>query len=191
MSSRKSAMGARADGVSDYHRTKYRAEEFVRGHAPAWTIIRPSMIHGPDGEFMQMVRGWARHRRAPFLFMPYFAGGFWGTQRPGRLQPVYVEDVARAFVDALGNTSTIGQTYELGGAETFTWPEFHRTAARILTGKKRLTLALPAWKAKLLARIIPGSLLPFNRDQVIMALEDNIGDNGPFIRDFGWQPQQF
>src|ERR1044071_3228492 len=49
-----SALGARADAVSDYHKTKFAAEEYVRESGLDWTIFRPSMIHGPDGEFMQM-----------------------------------------------------------------------------------------------------------------------------------------
>src|SRR5687767_1911710 len=44
-----SALGVRANAVSDYHKTKYRAEEYLRGSGLDWTIIRPSMIHGPKG----------------------------------------------------------------------------------------------------------------------------------------------
>jgi len=67
----------------------------------------------------------------------------------------------------------------------------HKIAARAIMGKNRWVMAIPAWYAKLVARIVPGSLLPFNRDQVIMSQEDNICDMGDFERDFGWKPAGF
>ncbi len=86
---------------------------------------------------------------------------------------------------------TVGQTYCLGGAEAFTWPELHRAAAQAITGRGRWVLPLPAWYGKLLARVFPGSLLPFNRDQVIMSQEDNTCDLAPFTAAFGWTPRGF
>ena len=41
-----SALGTRPDAASDYHRTKYEAEEYVRAGGSDWTIFRPSLIHG-------------------------------------------------------------------------------------------------------------------------------------------------
>jgi NADH dehydrogenase len=182
-----SALGTRAGAVSEYHKTKWRAEEMVRGSAGKWTIIRPSMIHGPRGEFMRMEAAWARKKAAPYLFMPYFGKGFLGLGGAGLLQPVFVGDVARAFVDALEKPQTIGKTFGLGGADRMSWPQMHKIAARAIVGKDRLTMAIPAWYAKVLTRIVPASLLPFNRDQVIMAGEDNTCEMGKFERDFGWR----
>jgi len=186
-----SALGVRADAVSDYGKTKWLAEELVRGSGMDWTILRPSLIHGPKGEFMRMEAGWARKKSPPFLFMPYFGAGILGLGGAGRLQPVYVNDVARAFVDAIGNPKSIGRTYGLAGADQLTWPQMHKITARAITGKDRLTMAIPVWYAKLLAGIVPGSLLPFNRDQVIMSQEDNTCDTTDFERDFGWKPIGF
>ena len=67
----------------------------------------------------------------------------------------------------------------------------HKIAARAIVGKNRLAMAIPAWYAKMLAAIVPGSLLPFNRDQVIMSQEDNTCDTADFERDFGWKPVGF
>jgi uncharacterized protein YbjT (DUF2867 family) len=186
-----SALGTRPDAVSEYHKTKWRAEEYVRGSGLDWTIIRPSMIHGPRGEFMVMEAKWARGKAAPFLFMPYFGKGLLGLGGAGMLQPVFVDDVARAFVDALSNPKTIGQTYELGGPDRLTWPALHHAVARAVVGKKRPAIAIPAWKAKLLAKIIPAAMLPFNYDQVVMSQEDNTADMSHFISDFGWTPIGF
>jgi uncharacterized protein YbjT (DUF2867 family) len=186
-----SALGTRPDAISEYHKSKWRGEEYVRGSGLDWTILRPSMIHGPRGEFTQMLAGWARGKSAPFLFMPYFGAGLLGTRGAGLLQPVYVSDVARAFVDALEKPQTVGQTYELGGAERLTWPQLHRTAAEAIVGKRRAVLAIPAWYAKALACVAPAALLPFNRDQVLMSQEDVTTDLSEFTRDFGWGPVGF
>lgn len=186
-----SALGTRAGAVSTYHKTKYAAEEYVRASGLEWTILRPSMIHGPKGEFMQMVAKWARRKAPPFLFMPYFGAGLLGRKGAGTLQPVYVKDVARAFVEALGNRKTIGEVYLLAGSEQLTWPELHRTSARAIIGKPRAVMAIPAWYARLLTKILPGFLLPFNEAQVIMSQEDNTCDLTKFKDDFGWEPGAF
>jgi nucleoside-diphosphate-sugar epimerase len=149
------------------------------------------MILGPSGEFMKMEAKWARKQSPPFLFMPYFGAGLLGLGGAGLLQPVYVKDVARAFVDAIGNASTVVKTYELAGAEQLTWPEMHRAVSQAIVGKNRLTMAIPVWYAKMLAAVLPGSILPFNRDQVIMSQENSTCDLTEFKRDFGWEPVGF
>ncbi len=186
-----SALGTRPDAVSQYHQTKYQAEEYVKQSDLDWTIFRPSMIHGPGGDFMKMEAKWARKKAAPFLFMPYFGAGLLGRGRAGKLQPVYVRDVARAFVDALEKPHTIGMTYELAGSEQMTWPEMHRISAEAITGKRRWVMPLPAWYAKAITHVAPASWLPFNRDQVIMSQEDNTTDMRKFSNDFGWTPGGF
>jgi uncharacterized protein YbjT (DUF2867 family) len=186
-----SALGTRRDAVSDYHRTKFRAEEYVRASALDWTIFRPSFIHGPRGEFMQMEAKWARRKAPPFLFMPYFGAGAFGRGGAGDLQPVYVDDVARAFVDALEKPNTIGEIYPLGGPDVVTWPRMHHIVSEAIVGKKRWAVAIPAWYAKAIARVVPAPILPFNRDQVIMSQEENTCDLSKFVADFGWTPRPF
>jgi nucleoside-diphosphate-sugar epimerase len=190
-----SALGVRPDAVSDYHKTKYRAEQYLRDSGLEWTIIRPSLIHGPGGEFMRMEAMWAR-KRAPFPvgfmpFMPYFGAGKLGFGGAGRLQPVYVKDVARAFVDALENRRTVGEVYLLGGPDQLTWPELHRTVSQAVVGRRRWVMPIPVWAGKLYAAIGVAPLLGFNRDQVIMSQEDNTADITKFRQDFGWEPQPF
>jgi NADH dehydrogenase len=186
-----SALGTRENAVSTYHKTKWQGELAVRNSELDWTIIRPSMIHGPRGEFMQVEAKWARKQAPPYLFMPYFGKGFFGLGGAGGIQPVYVNEVARAFVDAIENPTTVKQTYELGGSDQLTWPRMHNIVARKLVGKNRLTMAIPAWYAKLLTKIAPAAWLPFNWDQVVMSQEENTCDLIPFERDFGWKPLGF
>lgn len=190
-----SALGTRPNAVSNYHKTKWRAEEYLRASGLDWTILRPSLIHGPDGEFMRMEAMWAR-KRAPFPvgfmpFMPYFGAGPLGRGGAGKLQPVHVNDVARAFVDCLTNPKTIGETYLLGGPDRFTWKQLHQTVSRQVVGKNRLVVPIPVWAGKLYAAVGIAPLLGFNRDQVLMSQEDNTCDLSKFEDDFGWKPRPF
>lgn len=186
-----SALGTRENAASEYHRTKWAAEQLVRGSALEWTIFRASMIHGSEGEFSKMLAAWARGQASPYLFMPYFGRGLLGLGGAGLLQPVYVEDVARAFVEALDRPETVRKVYDLAGAQKLTWPELHRLGAKAIVGRHRPVVAMPAWFAKALTHVAPASLLPFNRDQVVMSQEDSTGDMEPFARDFGWRPGGF
>jgi nucleoside-diphosphate-sugar epimerase len=186
-----SALGARPAAVSQYHKTKFQAEEYLRASGLDWTIFRPSIIHGPGGEFMQMVAGWARMRKLPFLFMPYFGRGLFGTGGAGRLQPIYVKDVARAFVDALEGPRTICEIYPIAGPDVINWPQLHEISSRAIVGRKRLILPMPVWVAKLQTFLIPQAVLGFNRDQVTMSQEENTCDLSKFRQHFGWEPQPF
>lgn len=165
-----SALGARPDAVSQYHLSKWAGEQAVRDSGLDYTIFRPSIIHGPDGEFMQMVKGFCCSRFPPF--MPYFGAGMLGQGGAGMLQPVWVEDVARCFVDSLTNEQSINETYPIGGPEVYTWPQLYTTCHEHLPGARahRKPKAIPVWYAKLFARL---PVAPFNTDQVIMSQEDS------------------
>jgi NADH dehydrogenase len=169
-----SALGSRPNAVSTYHRTKWQAEQAVRQSGLTYTIFRPSIIHGPDGEFMQMVKHFACKRLLGVLpWMPYFGAGFLGTKGAGRLQPVWVQDVARCFVAALSNSKTENQTYPIGGPDAYGWPQIYTSCKQRLPNAKTKNRpkAVPVWYAKIIAGK-PG--VPFNRDQVIMSQEDSV-----------------
>ena len=170
-----SALGSRPDAVSRYHHTKWEGEQLVRGSGLEYTIFRPSIIHGPDGEFMQMVKGFCCNAFPPF--MPYFGAGVLGQGGAGRLQPVWVEDVAQCFSAALTNPHAVGETYPLGGPDIYNWSQLYTTCQKHLPCAKprRKPLAVPVWYASLLAGK-PG--VPFNRDQVIMSQEDSVCQTG-------------
>ena len=186
-----SALGARPDAVSEYHKTKFEAESLVRQADVAWTIFRPSMIHGPRGDFMRQAAGWARGKAVPFVFMPYFGKGVTGFGGSGKIQPVYVKDVAKAFVTAIDNPKAIGRVYNLCGPDVMTWPQMHHLISKAVRGKKKAAVPVPAWYAKLIAKIAPANVLPFNLAQVQMSQEDNVGDTTEFLADFDLEPAPF
>ncbi len=206
-----SALGTRPNGVSGYHRSKWQAETAVRRSGLDYTIFRPSLIHGPDGQFMQMIRDFWCKLMPPFV--PYFATGLsvsdivrlkmkflWPlparrpveiepTARAGRLQPVWIEDVARCFTATLSNETSIGETYPMGGADRFTWPQLFLTCRNHFPrAKNKPVLAFPAWYAKLIAGM---PLVPFNNDQVIMSQEDSVCDIAKVQSDFGLELASF
>ncbi len=97
-----------ADSKSPYAflRSKGAAQDMVQESSLAWTILKPSVIFGPEDEFINVL---ARLVRLSPLIFPLPGGGV------ARFQPVAVADVARAVVNALGDDSTIRHSYAIGG----------------------------------------------------------------------------
>lgn len=195
-----SALGTRENAVSAYHRTKWAAENSVRNSGLDWTIFRPSLIHGPDGEFMQMLKTFVCNATvpafgflpSPFPVIPYFGDG------QHRIQPVYVKDVAHCFVAALSNPSTIGKAYDLGGPHAISWKELYRICRELIPNSLnwKPIVGLPVPVARLLAAtvmklpILPKSLR-FNSGQIQMSQEDSVCDVRPVENTFGIRMRDF
>lgn len=176
-----SALGVRPNAEARYHSTKWEAERALRESGLDFTIFRPSIIHGPDGEFMQLVKSFWCNLFPPIV--PYFGAGPFGLGGAGQLQPIWVKDVAQIFVDALSNERAVGETYPMGGPDRYTWPNLYRKVAEFLPcARKKPVVAVPVWKAKLLAAL-PGT--PFNLDQVIISQEESTCDKDKVENDFG------
>lgn len=192
-----SALGSRPAAPADYHRTKFEAEQIVRRSRLAWTIIRPSLIHGPDGEFTEMVVKWAKGHAPPFLFMPYFGAGPLGTGRKYLIQPVFIGDVCECFCRALEYPDTVREVYPLGGQSRHTWPEMltHFRDAIPRGPRWRKPVPIPAWYALGLARTVQWlgleSLVPFNASQVLMSQEDSVCDIAKVRADMELDPRSF
>ena len=177
-----SALGTRAEAVSRYHQTKWAAEEYVRKSGLAWTIFRPSLIYGPRDISINVLANLVR--RLPFV--PVLGDG------RSRIQPVSVENVARAFVRAVKNDNSIGKTYDLCGPEPFTWNELYDKLLDLYGLRKplvHLPLPIARIQAAIFEKLMPKP--PFNREQVIMAREDNVGDPAPAEKDFLLERETF
>lgn len=125
-----SALAAAADAPSAYLRSKGEAEMIVRESGLDFTIFRPSVIFGPDDSFLNMFAGLTR-------VLPVLA-----LASPGaRFQPVYVDDVAAAFLHALADMKTFGRCYELCGPQRYTLRELVVYVGR-LTGHPRPVIGL-------------------------------------------------
>lgn len=193
-----SALGTRPEARSDYHKTKRLAELAVIDSGLDWTIFRPSIIHGPEGEFMQMAKGWVTGKGLPGFFLPYFVP-FDGPKPlpPTSVQPVHVEDVAGLFADAVTNADAIGEVYAVGGPGAYTWPELLTTIRDFVPGSKPSLQpqGLPAPICEMKARgakmLGMAALLPFTVDDVQMATEPSTCSIAKAGAHFGFAPRAF
>ncbi|MFP5468212.1 MAG: complex I NDUFA9 subunit family protein [Alphaproteobacteria bacterium] len=171
-----SAIGADAASPSSYARSKAAGEAAVREHFPAATIIRPSVVFGPEDDFFNRFAMLARLLPA----LPLIGGGH------TKFQPVYVTDVANAIVRALDDAASDGKTYELGGPHIYTMKQIMELVLE-QTGRRRLLLPLPFFAARILAallQILPKPLLTV--DQVRLLEKDNIVSEGTLtLKDLG------
>jgi NADH dehydrogenase len=173
-----SALKATSDGPSSYLRSKAAGEAVVVGAADGIdaTVFRPSVIFGPEDVFLNTFASLLK----AFPILP-IAGG------STRFQPVYVGDVAEAFIAALSDRTTIGKTYELCGPTVFTLKELVEYTGR-LTGHPRPVIDLPGPLARLQACVL--GLLPnppMSPDNLRSLQVDSVTDGQ---HDFpGWQPQ--
>lgn len=199
-----SALGVRPNAPTGYQQSKYEAEQLVRKSGLAWTIFRPSLIHGAEGEFVQMVRGWTLGRDAPFFFLPWFCSvdkpsGFPPKPEIGsaKIAPVAVQDVAKAVVESLSCDEAEGETYGMCGGEVLEWPELLRAmsgAVSMASGTKPI-IPIPGQlgvlKAKAMETVGMGSLLPFGPSEPQMAIEDSVCGNEKLSEHLGITPRPF
>jgi uncharacterized protein YbjT (DUF2867 family) len=186
-----SANGARPDGTG-YQSTKYRAEQYLAASGLDWTVFRPSVVFGdPRGliEFCTQLRDEmiARPVPAPLFhegILPRDAGRF-------RLSPVAIENVAEAFVRALGTPASHGRTFPLGGPEALEWREILRRIAEA-TGRPKWMVPAPVYPVRALATLFDRyEWFPVTRPQLQMLLEGNTCDGRAAWELFDIAPRRF
>ena len=167
-----SANGVRVPGTP-YQETKFRAEEFARHSGMDVTVFRPSVIFGdPRGtyEFATQL-----HREMVATPLPGigFHNGWSADRGQIHMSPVHVEDVARAFVEALDDPETIGKTYTLGGPESLSWSEMLKRVAAA-TGRRKSILPMPIGVMRIGASALDWlPFFPVTRDQLTMLAQGN------------------
>lgn len=160
-----SALGASADGPSMYLRSKADGEAAATSNpAVATTIFRPSVVFGDNDRFLNMFA--SLQKMLPVMML---AGA------DAKFQPVYVEDVAQAFVVALRDNRTAGKVYELAGPKVYTLRELVRLAGEY-SGHRRSVIGVPNAFARLQAFFLehlPGGPL-MSRDNLDSMKVDNV-----------------
>jgi uncharacterized protein YbjT (DUF2867 family) len=172
-----SAIGADPASESNYGRTKGEGEAAIREVFPGATIVRPSLVFGPEDNLTNRFAGMAR---LPFL--PVIAG-------KRNFQPVYVRDLGRAIgMAALDPKTYGGKTYEIGGPQVMSMVELHKAILEI-TGQTPEIMPMPDMFGSLLSKLgwLPGA--PLTRDQWLMLQRDNVTSGElPGLEAFGIKP---
>ena len=172
-----SAIGADPNSEAVYGRTKGEGEQAVRKSYPGATVIRPSVVFGPEDELTNRFAAMARLPVLPVL----------AAKR--NFRPVYVRDLARAIAQAaLEPLTHAGKTYEIGGPRTMSMEELHRAVLE-LTGQKADIVKLPDVAGKFISWFgwLPGA--PLTQDQWLMLQRDNVPAKGSAgLEAFGIEP---
>ena len=158
-----SALGCE-ESESKYGKSKLNGELAVHENFPKATILRPSVVFGPEDEFFNMFARLSTVLPA----LPLVGGGC------TKFQPVYVADIADAVMKAIASSDSEGQIYELGGPDILTFRQiYERLFAQ--TGRKCFLVSLPWGVAKLQGHVM--GLLPkplLTADQVESLKTDNV-----------------
>ncbi len=159
-----SAIGADTEAASEYARTKGEGEAAVLEAFPKATILRPSVLIGPEDDFFNRFAWMSKIS----MVLPIVGG-------KTRFQPVHVDDVAAAVLIALeGGRKKEGKVFELGGPRIYTFRELMDVMMRE-TGVKRLVFDMPGWLARIPAALIgwlPNA--PLTLDQIKLLDRDNV-----------------
>lgn len=188
-----SAIGADIDAKADYANTKGAAELAIREHVPSATILRPSIVFGPEDDFFNRFAAMSSHPMSSFLpILPAIGNG------QTRVQPVYAGDVAEAIAAAIKLDTAPGRTFELGGPSTYTFKDIYAFIGETID-RKRFAMPLPYFVAKPIGLTF-GTLFryvwplssgilgapPITGDQVEMLKSDNVvADGVPTLADLG------
>lgn len=164
-----SAIGADPKSRSAYGRTKAQAEASVRAAVPTAAILRPSIVFGPEDGFFNRFAGMAQISPA----LPLIGGG------KTKFQPIYVQNVAEAVVNALELESARGKTFELGGPQAYSFKQLLRFILSTID-RKRMLAPLPFFIAQPMGAVADAvfRITPFNPpltgDQVELLKQDNV-----------------
>lgn len=178
-----SALGVRANGVSEYQTSKWKGEEAVRQSGIPYCILRPSLIFGPrDGFVSQMLDVM---RQAP-LFRPVPGSG-----RP-KFRPIFIDDVTACFAQALTNPAATNKSIDLGGGEELTLNQVLAEIAECAgIGKPAVHIPMPLMfaVAGVAQTLLPRP--PVTLGQLRMLQEGSTCDVLPMMEVFNIQPLGF
>ncbi|KAA3634330.1 MAG: NAD-dependent epimerase/dehydratase family protein [Proteobacteria bacterium] len=186
-----------ANGVDNaavpYQRSKLKAERLLESEECDWTVFRPSVVFGDPRGRLEFCTQLKRQLIDPPLPASVFFPGV-NLLAAGRqpMSPVYVGDVAEAFAACIDEPRSFGRTFALGGPRTLSWKEIIETIARASGKRGKLTLPVPAWGVKAVARLMERfAWFPLTADQITMLMQGNVADASEAFDLFGIEPTAF
>ena len=161
-----SAISSDPGSEAAYSRTKGAGEAAVRAAFPQATIVRPSIVFGPEDQLTNRLAAMSRLPVVPVIAPDC------------RFQPVFVEDLAKAIAAAaISPSAYAGKTYEIGGPQIFTMRELTQQILAA-AGRDTALADVPGPVASLISWLgfLPGA--PLTRDQWLMLQSDNVATDG-------------
>jgi len=160
-----------------YFRAKWAMEQAVAASGLDVVVFRPSFVFGKDGGVLPMFL--RQVKLSPLT--PVVGDGM------TKLQPIWVEDVAELFAQAVDTPGAAGRTFEIGGPDVVTWNELYARMKKVL-GIRRGTMHLPVGLVRAGAAVaerLPGA--PITRDELAMIeLGDNVAADTAAVETFGF-----
>ncbi len=185
-----SAIGSASDAPAEYSRTKFAAEQAVENSGLPYTIFRPSLVIGKDGEFIAQMNDLVQHGGLPFA-VPFPVIPVPGTGE-NKFQPIWIDDLTACVVGALGNRATANTLYEVGGATQLSFNDLLTgiaTAQGVHKSLMHAPIPLLTVAATVMEALMPKP--PVTRDQLANLGRDNITDSRAVTTVFGVQPLAF
>jgi NADH dehydrogenase len=160
-----------------YYHAKWEMEQAVKGSGVDHVIFRPSFVFGRDGGILPTFRKLAKLTPAT----PIIGSG------EQRIQPIWVDDVALYFAEALDKPETTNRTFDLGGPDIVSWNDFWQRLRTTLGIRRRPRLHVPIGLMRVNAVVterLPGNI-PLTRDLLKMLEHgDNVVTNDDALQTF-------
>ena len=160
-----------------YYHAKWEMEQAVKGSGVDHVIFRPSFVFGRDGGILPTFRKLAKLTPAT----PIIGSG------EQRIQPIWVDDVAMYFAEALDKPETTNRTFDLGGPDIVSWNDFWQRLRTTLGIRRRPRLHVPIGLMRVNAVVterLPGNI-PLTRDLLKMLEHgDNVVTNDDALQTF-------
>ncbi len=168
-----SAIGSTKDAPAEYSRTKAAAEALVESSGISFTILRPSIILGKDGEFVEEMEGLVKYAGLPPIPSPVIPIPGSGKSK---FQPIYIDDLCQCIVKCLEDPKTAGERIEIAGATKVTFDALvDGFASRLNIRKPKVHAPVPILMLIApLMKVLPKP--PFTRDQLRNLSRDNVCD---------------
>ena len=173
-----SAVGAVNNPEFPYLQSKWDGEQTVIDSGLPYTVIRPSIIYGEGDEFLNSLAALVRL----FPVVPIIASG------RNRLQPIWVDDVARCIALSLSRHDLQGHILELGGPEQLSYNEIVSIVSRTM-GRRRVRLHVPMWVMRINVALMQAvmSRPPITTEMLKMMRVRNVAEVGIVEQTFGFR----
>jgi uncharacterized protein YbjT (DUF2867 family) len=179
-----SANGVRENVTTQYLKTKYEAEEYLKKSGLDWTILRPSVVFGNEenniNNFINIIINLLK--KTPFV-IPIIGDGNY------RFQPISIFNLSEVILRCLYLESSIGKIYSLCGRERFSYNELVDILS-LFVKKKKIKLHFPIAIIKIISKLLERyEWFPVTYEQIIMLEEENIcQEKNSFFEEMGVKP---